>query len=450
MTAVTASPFVARRQTLLKHLARLAPAGGVAIIPAAPEVTRSRDTEYPFRQDSDFYYLTGFNEPNAVLVLTTDSDIPVQLFCQPSDAQAEVWHGRRLGLTAAAEQLHIDVTWSIDELNKRLPQLLNHVDTVFYAQGTYADFDQRLFGYFNELRQSPKRGLQAPRALVDLRPVLHAQRLIKQPDEIALMRKAAEISVAAHKRAMRFAKPGRYEYQVAAEIHHEFAMHGALHPAYGTICGGGENACILHYTENSDVLRDGDLLLIDAGAEYQGYAADITRTFPVNGRFSPEQRDLYNLVLAAQLAALDCVKPGGSLPAASEAAAKVITKGLLELGIITGSFDEHWDKVTYRNFFIHGLGHWLGLDVHDVGAYTENDKPVTFKPGMVLTIEPGIYIPGTFGSDDGKDAVKIDERWHGLGIRIEDDVLVTKTGHENLTAAVPKTVAEIEAWLTEK
>lgn len=425
----------------MKQLRKAAPNGAIAIIPAAPEVTRSRDTEFPFRQDSDFYYLTGFNEPNAVLVLAPDSDVPEQLFCQPSDAQAEIWHGRRLGVAAAEVQLNVDAAWSIEELDQRMPRLLNQVDSVFYAQGTYAEFDQRLLGWFNLLRATPKKGDLPPRALVDLRPLVHAQRLIKQPEELALMRRAAEISVAAHKRAMLFAQPERFEYQVAAELHHEFALQGALHPAYGTICGGGENACILHYTDNSSELKNGDLILIDAGAEYQGYAADITRTFPVNGRFSDSQKALYEVVLAAQEAALAEAKPGGNLPAAHEAAARTITQGLIELDILSGSFRENWENASYRQFFIHGLGHWLGLDVHDVGLYSENGKPVRFKPGMVLTVEPGIYIP--------PDA-KVAERWRGMGIRIEDDVVITDDGHDNLTAAVPKTVADIEAWLQQR
>lgn len=438
---VSAATFKARRTALMKQLQKHAPEGAIAIIPAAPELTRSRDTEFPFRQDSDFYYLTGFNEPNAVLVLAPDCDVQEQLFCQPSDAHAEIWHGRRLGVAAAEAQINVDAAWSIDELNKRMPRLLNQMDTVFYAQGTYADFDQRVLGWFNLLRETPKKGDAPPRALVDLRPLVHAQRLIKQPEELALMRRSAEISVAAHKRAMLFAQPGRFEYQVAAELHHEFAMQGALHPAYGTICGGGENACILHYTDNSSELKDGDLILIDAGSEYQGYAADITRTFPVNGRFSDTQKALYEVVLAAQEAALAEAKPGGNLPAAHEAAARTITQGLIELDILSGSFSQNWENASYRQFFIHGLGHWLGLDVHDVGNYTEKGKPIRFKPGMVLTIEPGIYIP--------PDA-DVAERWRGIGIRIEDDIVITEQGHDNLTAAVPKTVAEIEAWLQQR
>jgi len=433
--------YAKRRQQLLTQLSKQVSKGAVALISAAPEVTRSNDTEYPFRQDSDFFYLTGFDEPDAVLVLAPDADVQVQLFCQPKDPHAEVWHGRRLGFDAAPAHLGVEAAWSIEDFDTHLENLLLDSDNVVWAQDQYAEFDAVVFAAIASARQQGRKEYTGPQGTCDIRPLLHAQRLIKSAEEIDLMRRAAEITVAAHARAMHFAQPGRFEYQVAAELHHEFAMQGALHPAYGTICGGGDNACILHYTANLDVLKDGDLLLIDAGAEYQGYAADITRTFPVNGRFSEPQKQLYQVVLDAQEAALAVIKPGANMPAAQEAAAKVITKGLIELGILQGSFKEHWQAASYRNFFIHGLGHWLGLDVHDVGAYNHNGKAVSFKPGMALTIEPGIYIP--------PDA-EVDPKWRGIGIRIEDDILVTEQGHENLTAALPKTIADIEAWLAQR
>ncbi|EKE87636.1 Xaa-Pro aminopeptidase [Idiomarina xiamenensis] len=442
MVSLTTTDYQRRRQALLKQL----PADSIAVIAAASEVTRSRDTEFPFRQNSDFFYLTGFNEPDALLVLAPQANTPVTLFCQPSDADAEVWHGRRLGVDAALDKLGVDAAYSTDTIDEHLFELLNGVHTVFSCHGDNAELDQLLWQLSDGLRQTPKKGNKAPQQFSDLRPLLHEMRLIKSAKELDIMRRAASITVAAFKRAMHYAQVGRYEYQVAAELHHEFASQGALHPAYGTICGGGDNACILHYTENSAELRDGDLLLIDAGAEYQGYAADITRTFPVNGRFSEPQKQLYELVLKAQQAAFDEVKPGSNLIAAQQAAAKVITQGLLELGILSGTFDDNWRKSTWKRFFIHGLGHWLGLDVHDVGEYQRQGQPRPFQAGMVLTIEPGIYIP----LQAEVDGVAVDKKWCGIGIRIEDDLIVTADGYENMTAAVSKTVAEVEQWLAQR
>lgn len=440
MSHIPKHEFKQRREQLLAFL-RKQKQSAIAVIPAASLQTRSRDTEYPFRQDSDFFYLTGFNEPDAVLILAPDADEPVQLFCQPSDPHAEVWHGRRLGIDRAVEALDVNAAFSIEQFEKLLPELLNGVHSVFYPHDK-PQLQQQLNTAADFLRSAPKKGYSAPIAWVDCNPQLANMRLIKSENELKVMRRAAEISVLAHQRAMRSTQPGRYEYQISADIQHEFAMHGALSPAYGIICGGGENACILHYTENSDVLRDGDLLLIDAGAEYQGYAGDITRTFPVNGRFSDTQKALYEVVLAAQEAALATLKPGSSLPKAQDAAAQAITHGLIDLGILKGSFAEHWEATSYRKFFIHGLGHWLGLDVHDVGTYDAAGKKRAFEPGMLLTVEPGIYIPP--GMPD------VDEKWHGIGIRIEDDCVITADGYENLTAGVPKTVAEIEQWMQNK
>lgn len=429
--------FKKRRAHILKKLIKVSP-NAVAVIPGAQLQTRSRDTEYPFRQDSDFFYLTGFDEPNALLVLAPSADDPVQLYCQPTSPSEEVWHGRRLGVDKAADALGVDFAASIDDADDHLFALLDGAEQVFYPHDK-PELAAQLSMIADELRAAPKKGHQAPTAWVDINPWLADMRIIKSAAELNLMRQAAAISVAAHKRAMRFTKPGKFEYQVAAEIHHEFAMHGALSPAYGTICGGGENACILHYTENESELRDGDLLLIDAGAEFAGYAGDITRTFPINGRFSAEQKALYNVVLAAQEAALATLKPGSDMAKAFEAAGDVLTTGLHELGILQGDARDLMENHAYRPFMIHGLGHWLGLDVHDVGTYTQAGKKRKFEPGMVLTIEPGIYIPtGTEG---------VDSKWHGIGIRIEDDVIITETGHENMTAEVPKTVEEIEQWM---
>lgn len=434
------SEYQQRREALLQWLAEQ-PQTAIAIIPGASLQTRSNDTEYPFRQHSDFYYLTGFNEPDACLVLAPHADCQVQLFCQAKDPQQEVWHGRRLGTAAAVATLGVDVAYDADDLDAHLLHLFDGVELVFTDHDNQA-FTAHCQELAVELRQQARRGVYPPSQWQHLSPWLHAQRLRKSESEIAVMREAARISVDAHKRAMRFAAPGRFEYQVAAELEHEFVMQGAAAAAYGTICGSGDNACILHYTENSAVMRDGDLLLIDAGAEYQGYAADITRTFPVNGRFSDDQRALYEWVLKAQEAALATVKPGSTLERAHEAAAFVITEGLVALGILQGKVNAHWQQASYRRFFIHGLGHWLGLDVHDVGQAPQTDKVLPFEPGMVITVEPGVYIP--------VDAEDIDPRWRGLGIRIEDDVVITADGYENLTDEVPKTVAEIEAWMQSK
>ncbi|WP_417437213.1 Xaa-Pro aminopeptidase [Idiomarina abyssalis] len=428
--------FKQRRRQLLESL----PPHSVALVAANSEVTRSNDTEYPFRQNSDFFYLTGFNEPDAVLLLINDSNPRSVLFCQDKDPKHEVWHGLRLGYTNAVEALAVDSAEDLDTLPERLPELLEGIESVFYPMGE----DSVLAELVSEARddvsvKARRSGKLAPQSLSDLRPQLDAMRLIKSANEVAVMKEAGRISSGAFRRIMRFVEAGKHEYQVAAELHHEFAMNGALHPAYGIISGGGANACVLHYTDNRDELQNGDLLLVDAGAEYQGYAADITRTFPVNGKFSEPQSILYNLVLEAQQAAFAEIKPGSNLVQASEAAARVISDGLTKLGILTGDAEENFKEQRWKTYFIHGLGHWLGLDVHDVGRYRDSEgDPVPFKPGMVLTVEPGIYIP--------EDA-DVEDKWRGIGIRIEDDLVVTADGFDNMTADVPKTIEEIETWM---
>lgn len=436
MESISPAEFAARRAQLLAFLAsQERPAA--AVLSAHPERQRSRDTDYPYRQHSDFYYLTGFNEPNALLVLRPDSAAQQHIFVQPSDPHAEVWHGRRLGVDAAAEALGMDQAYSYDDDLEQLTELLDGVETVFYL---FDDTDLAdLLQQFGASMRRPKSGYHGAAHYSDLSAYMAQQRLYKSAAEIALLRKACSISAEAHKRAMKACKPGLYEYQLAAELHYQFAYHGALSPAYGSIVGGGDNACILHYTENSSALADGDLVLIDAGAEYQGYAGDITRTFPVNGSFSADQAALYEVVLAAQAAALAELRPGITLEPAQHAAARAITEGLLALGILTGSLADNLEQASYKRFFIHGLGHWLGLDVHDVGTYEVNGSKRVLEPNMVLTIEPGIYIPR--GLSD------VDARWQGIGIRIEDDILITADGYDNLTAAVPKTIAEIEQWM---
>ncbi|QAA00035.1 Xaa-Pro aminopeptidase [Pseudoalteromonas sp. R3] len=428
--------FVMRRTELLAHMDNNA----VAVIPAAVELTRSRDTEYPFRQDSDFFYLTGFKEPDAVLVLSKDKDGATQqtLFCRNKDKLAEIWHGRRMGHEKAKTTLELDQTFPLSELDDELLTLVNGRKALYYGQGTYAGFDDKIWALLGTLRGAPKKGYRAPEIIKDVRPLLHEMRLFKSDAEIAVMRKAGEISADAHKRAMQFAKPGATEFQLEAEIHHHYAMNGARHPAYGTIVGSGNNANILHYTDNCDELTDGDLILIDSGCELEGYAADITRTFPVNGRFSAPQKAVYELVLASQQAAFEQVKPGGTLVKANDAAMRVMTEGLIELGILAGDVDELLDKQACKAFYMHGLGHWLGLDVHDVGEYKLDEADRPFEPGMVLTIEPGLY----FDED-----AEVPEQFKGIGVRIEDDLLITADGFENLTAGVPKTIAEIEALM---
>ena len=436
MESISPAEFAARRASVLAFLAAQ-PRPAAAVLAASPERQRSRDTDYPYRQHSDFYYLTGFNEPNALLLLRPGHGAQQHIFVQPSDPHAEVWHGRRLGVDAAAEALGMDQAYSYDDDLEQLTELLDGEETVFYL---FDDTDLAdLLQQFGASMRRPKSGYQGAAHYSDLSGYMAQQRLYKSAGEIALMREACSISAEAHKRAMKACQPGRYEYQLAAELHYHFAYHGAAGPAYGSIVGGGENACILHYTENSARLVDGDLVLIDAGAEYQGYAGDITRTFPVNGRFSADQAALYQVVLAAQAAALAELRPGNTLEPAQQAAARAITEGLLALGILTGSLADNLEQANHKRFFIHGLGHWLGLDVHDVGTYEVNGSKRVLEPNMVLTIEPGIYIPR--GLSD------VDARWQGIGIRIEDDILITADGYENLTAAVPKTIAEIEQWM---
>ncbi|MCF2856638.1 Xaa-Pro aminopeptidase [Pseudoalteromonas sp. SMS1] len=428
--------FVARRQKLLQNLKN----NSVAVIPAASEITRSRDTEFPFRQDSDFFYLTGFKEPDAVLVLSKDKGGAQSsvLFCRNKDKLAEIWHGRRIGFEKAKSQFAMDETYALSELDSELLTFINGRQTLYFAQGTYNAFDDKIWGVLSTLRGAPKKGYRAPEIIQDIRPLIHEMRLFKSDAEVEIMRQAGKISAQAHIRAMQFAKPGATEYQLEAEIHHHYAMHGARYPAYGTIVGSGNNANILHYTENSDVLTQGDLILIDSGCELEGYAADITRTFPVSGQYSDAQKDVYNLVLKAQLAAFDEVKPGGTLVQANNVVMRILTEGLVELGILAGTVDELLEAQACKAFYMHGLGHWLGLDVHDVGEYKLDEADRPFEPGMVLTIEPGLY----FDED-----AEVPAQYKGIGVRIEDDLLVTQVGYENLTVDVPKSIQEIEALM---
>lgn len=417
----------------------------VAVFPAAKELTRSRDTEFPFRQNSDFYYLTGFPEPDAWLIITkNEGEVTSSLVCRVKDKLAEIWHGRRIGKEAAKADFAFDHTADETELHQELHKALNNKQTLYWAQGEYSEADNRVFELLTELRSAPKKGWNAPTEVIDPRPIVHNMRLLKSEAEIAIMRQAGIISANAHKRAMQFSASkiaqGKTvtEFQLEAEIHHEFAMNGARYPAYGTIVGSGENACILHYTENESDIRPTDLVLIDAGCELQGYAADITRTFPANGKFSTEQKAIYQLVLHTQEQVLEQIKPGTNLKALTDLSVRLITEGLVELGILSGSVDELIANNAHRAYYMHGLAHWIGLDVHDVGDYNQKGAQRPLEPGMVFTVEPGIYI------DSNSDC---DPKWHGIGVRIEDNIVITKDGSENLTASVPKSVAEIEALM---
>ncbi|MFT2090242.1 Xaa-Pro aminopeptidase [Paraglaciecola sp. 2405UD69-4] len=426
--------FSQARQGLLQAMLP----NSIAIVPAASLVTRSRDTHFPFRQDSYFQYLTGFPEPDAYLVLSNHTEYAnglSVLFCLDKDPEQEIWHGRRYGPKQAKKHFKLDMAFPLEELDGLLFDLIDCHQHLYFAQGHNPSTDELVFEILEGLRCAHKQGRRAPSCIIDIRVILDEMRLIKSDAEIQIIRKAADIACKAHIRAMTFSQAGKNEYHLEAEIHHEFAMHGAKHPAYGTIVGSGGNACILHYTENNQALRQGDLVLIDAGCELQGYAADITRTFPVSGTFSKEQRQLYEIVLEAQLQAFTLIKPNNTIQQANDLVKEVITQGLIDLGILKGELAENIEQQTYREYYMHGLSHWLGLDVHDVGHHKVDGQDRALKPGMVLTVEPGIYI--------APDA-KVDRKWQGIGIRIEDNLLITENGYENLTQAAPKTIAEIE------
>lgn len=424
-----------RRQALL---AKMQP-GSAALIFAAPEVTRSADSEYPYRQSSDFWYFTGFNEPEAVLVLIKSNDTHNHsvLFNRVRDLTAEIWFGRRLGQEAAPAKLGVDRALAFSEINQQLYQLLNGLDVLYHAQGEYAWADEIVFNALDKLRKGSRQNLSAPATLTDWRPVVHEMRLFKSEEEIEVLRRAGEISALAHTRAMEKCLPGMFEYQLEGEIHHEFNRHGARYPSYNTIVGGGENGCILHYTENESELRDCDLVLIDAGCEYQGYAGDITRTFPVSGKFTPAQRAIYDIVLESLETALTLYRPGTSIQEVTGAVVRIMITGLVRLGILKGEVDTLIAENAHRPYFMHGLSHWLGLDVHDVGAYG-SERSRVLEPGMVLTVEPGLYI--------APDA-DVPQEYRGIGIRIEDDIVITETGNENLTASVVKNADDIEALM---
>ncbi|MFN3919200.1 MAG: Xaa-Pro aminopeptidase [Methylohalobius sp.] len=411
-----------------------------AILAAAPPRPRSRDVEFPYRQDSDFYYLTGFPEPHAVAVfLPGRKRSQFILFCREYDSQKAIWEGDHAGLQGARKHYGAEEAYSIDQIDAVMPKLLAGRRRLHCSLGKDLRFDQKLMAWVGAVKSQARAGVRAPEEFIDLDRVLHEMRLIKTPEEVAAIRRAAEISAQAHIRAMQVCRPGLYEYQIEAEIVHQFMRGGARSPAYPSIVAGGANACVLHYTRNDKRLEAGELLLIDAGAEYDYYAADITRTFPVDGRFTSLQRTIYELVLEAQLAAIEKVRAGNRWNEPHEAAVRVLVKGLVKLGLLEGNPARLIKKEAYKDFYMHRTGHWLGMDVHDVGAYKVDDEWRELRPGMVLTVEPGLYI--------SPRCKQVPKKWRGIGVRIEDDVLVTEEGCEVLTKAVPKTVEEIEALM---
>jgi Xaa-Pro aminopeptidase len=420
-----------------KRRQRLAEAIGpaVAVVPTAPERVRNRDSHYPYRFDSHFYYLTGFIEPEAVLVLNSEKSI---LFCRERNPEREVWDGFRYGPEAARERFGFDEAYPIDALDREMERRLENQPALYYPMGADAQWDVRAIRWLNAVRARVRAGIAAPDRVHDVRTVIDDMRLVKDAHELAIMRRAARIAAAAHRRAMQRARPGRNEYEIEAELLYEFRRNGAQFPAYSPIVASGANACVLHYVFNDAPLRDGDLLLIDAGCELDGYASDVTRTFPVNGRFSAPQREVYEIVLAAQRAALETVRPGKAWNEPHDAAVRVLAQGMIDLKLIPGSLEEALEKETYKRFYMHRTGHWLGLDVHDAGEYKRSGNWRTLAPGMTLTVEPGLYIRA---EDD------IPERLRNIGVRIEDDVLVAEGGCEVLTAEAPKAIADIEALM---
>jgi Xaa-Pro aminopeptidase len=436
--------FAANRQALLQSMED----NSIAVIPSAKLHVRNRDAEFPFRQSSDFFYLTGFTEDNACLVLVKKTSAKSNkleqhaiLFCQPKVKEMEIWTGYRLGPDAAIETLSVNSAFAIEELEKRLPELMSDCDNVYGLWGSDKEWDQCLISAIDKVKLKARTGVSAPTAMLAVEPLLHELRLVKSEAEVAIMKSAADLSAQAHIKAMEAVKPGMFEYQLEGLIRNHCAQSGSRFDAYSSIVGSGENACILHYTANDQKIVDGDLILIDAGCEINHYASDITRTFPANGLFTMEQKALYQLVLDAQLAAIDTIKPGNHFNHPHEAALSVLTQGLVDLGLLEGAVDELIEKEAYKPFYMHRTGHWLGLDVHDVGAYKIKGEWRTLEAGMVLTVEPGLYI--------APDDTNVDEKWRGIGIRIEDDILVTDTGHQVLSENVPKSVQEIEA-LTSK
>ncbi len=438
--------YAARRAALMAQMQ--AKGGGVAIIPTAPEVMRNRDADYPYRHDSYFHYLSGFTEPEAVIVLVAGKTNQSILFCREKNAEREIWDGYRYGPEAAREAFGFDAAHPISVLDTEIPKLMADAPALFYALGSDGRLDAQVQSWLQTVRMQARAGVVAPSAAYDVHMLLDEMRLFKDADEIAIMKRAADISAGAHRRAMQTARPGLREYHLEAELLHEFRRHGSQFPAYGSIVATGANACVLHYRAGDTELRDGDLVLIDAGCELDSYASDITRTFPASGKFSGPQKALYEVVLAAQAAAIAETRPGNRFTDGHDAAVRVLAQGMLDTGLLdknkVGSLDDIIEKGAYRQFYMHRTGHWLGMDVHDVGDYREKSEAGegrawrALQPGMVLTIEPGIYVRPEPG---------VPEQFWNIGIRIEDDAVVTEDGCDIITVAAPKTVADIEALM---
>lgn len=424
-------PYIGRRQKLQDTLAP-----GIIIFPTAPEKVRNNDSHYPYRFDSSFYYLTGFAEPEAVMVQIVGDTPRSLLFCRDRHEEREIWEGSRYGPQAAGEKFGFSEAYSIDTLDNQLVTLLQDQPRIYFPLGQDKLWDKRLIRALNQVRAQARKGTNVPYEIIDIRRTTDEMRLIKDTHEIAILRRAGAINAGAHQRVMRSTRPDLYEYSLEAELLHEYYRHGSRFPAYSSIVAGGANACVLHYVENSAPLCDGELVLVDAGCELEGYASDITRTFPVNGRFSSAQKDVYEIVLAAQLAAIDVMQPGNPWNMPGDAALRILAQGMIDLGLCAGSVEGVIESESYRQFYMHGIGHWMGLDVHDAGQYKQAGQWRTFEPGIVMTIEPGLYI---------RAAENVPGHLENIGIRIEDDILITAQGHENLTRAAPKTIADIEA-----
>ena len=435
MSLLDLSVFAQRRRQLMAQL----PADSIALVASANLQPRNSDVDYAFRQDSDFYYLTGFDEPEALLVLVPDEEGGKSvLFCRDRDVEMEIWHGRRAGPEGAVANYGFDEAFANEDLDDQLLMRMADKDAVYYALANET-LDAHVSEWLSALRQKARAGISAPEKLVMLDSLLHEMRLFKSEDEAQLMRQAGEISAQAHIKAMQASAPGVMEYQLEAAITHHFMMNGCRQAAYPSIVGGGDNACILHYTENNQALNDGDLVLIDAGCELDYYAGDITRTFPVNGKFTQPQADIYQLVLDVQHACIEAIKPGVLWDDIHQVSVRGLTEGLVKLGLLKGDVSELIESGAYRDFYMHRIGHWLGMDVHDVGRYKVNGDWRPLEPGMVMTVEPGIYVSPT--------NMDVDEKWRGIGVRIEDDVLINEQGCEVLTASVPKEIKDIEALM---
>ncbi|MBA3661274.1 MAG: Xaa-Pro aminopeptidase [Gammaproteobacteria bacterium] len=430
---ISMNEYAKRRKALMQEVGDRA----IVILHSAPEISRNGDALYDFRQNSDFYYLTGFEEPEAVLVLAPHrAEGEYILFNRQRNKDKEIWHGPRAGQDGACSHFLANQSFPIEQFEELLPELLSDRESIHYPIGQNEILDQIILRAMNEIKAKIRGGMEFPTTFVDVGPSLHEMRLFKTPQEIKLMQRAVDISHEGHVRAMKACKPAMHEYELEAEFRYACFRQGARSTAYSSIVGAGKNSCVLHYVSNNNKIENGDLILIDAGAEYQNYASDITRTFPANGQFTKEQRQIYELVLASQLAAIKTIKPGESFLAAQHTIVEILTAGLVELGLLKGDVEELIEQQAYFPFYMHRSGHWLGLDVHDVGRYKINNKWRTLEPGMVLTVEPGLYIAADSGAP---------KRFHNIGVRIEDNVLVTEAGHTVLSQAIPKTIEEIEA-----